>query len=315
VIAAFATWQVGGIFVAEDRFIRPVQLRALLQDLCPAVVLIDPAQLGPGSALQEAISDLGTVRAIYVNGGPVECDGPPIRDLRSVLEEDRDSPCQRPALPREVATITCTSGSTGKPKGVMHTHESWLAGAEFTKDYHGLGRADSVIVSLPLQHGLAFRQLLAYLWAGGTVILADDLLGALEQVQGVRSAALLLVPTACNLLLDNFATDLRRAAGHLNYLEIGSAALEPRRYEQLRQLLPDTPIHLPYGLTEARVAYLERGSQGLLNRIASVATGLELDVIGAEGRPAGPGLMGEVRVRGRGLMKGYWGFPAEHEQA
>ena len=90
-------------------------------------------------------------------------------------------------------------------------------------------------------------------------------------------------------------------------MEIGSAPLGPDRFIQLRRLLASTFIHLPYGLTEARVGFLKAGSDGMLNRIAKVATGLEMHLIDEQGQKAVPGQPGEILLKGRGLMKGYWG--------
>src|SRR2546430_6152839 len=53
------------------------------------------------------------------------------------------------------------------------------------------------------------------------------------------------------------------------YVEIGAASTTPERLRQLRELLPRTAVHVPYGLTEARVAYLRTGKDGLCNRIRS----------------------------------------------
>src|SRR5262249_27379812 len=105
------------------------------------------------------------------------------------------------------------------------------------------------------------------------------------------------------------------ADGHLAYLEIGSASLAPERYQQLQTLVPRTPIDLPYGLTEARVGYLQRGSRGLLNRLAAISPGLEVEVVASTGDGVTPGQTGEIKIRGKGLMAGYWNAPLESQQA
>ena len=70
--------------------------------------------------------------------------------------------------------------------------------------------------------------------------------------------------------------------------------------------MPTTPVHLAYGLTEVRIGFLKRGHDGLFNRIATVAPGLELEVVDDRGESVGEGEAGEIVVRGRGLMQGYW---------
>jgi long-chain acyl-CoA synthetase len=215
------------------------------------------------------------------------------------------------ADPDEIVSISYTSGSTGTPKGVCHTHASWLAGARFTCDYPGVTPADTMIIPLPLYHGLAFRQILGYALAGVSLLIATDIYQALKFLRERRGTALLLVPAACNLVMHHFASVLREADAFLRYVEIGAAPLEPERLRQLGKLLPTTPVHLPYGLTEARVAFLKPGQGGRLNRISAIAPGLELKVIDGDGQPVGPGQTGEILLRGRGLMKGYWGWSEE----
>jgi long-chain acyl-CoA synthetase len=189
----------------------------------------------------------------------------------------------------------------------MHTHESWLAGAAFTKDYHGLTQRDAIVIPLPPHHGLAFRQILTYIMAGAPILLATDIYQALKLMRDHRPSAAVLVPAGVNILIDHFVTVLQELAPSLRYLEIGSAPLGADRFNHLRRLLPSTFIHLPYGLTEARVGFLKAGSDGMLNRIAKVATGLELQLVDEQGSKVSQGQSGEILLKGRGLMKGYWG--------
>ena len=83
--------------------------------------------------------------------------------------------------------------------------------------------------------------------------------------------------------------------------------MAPERFARLTGMLPTTPVHFAYGLTEARVGYLAPGKDGSLNRIAHVATGLEAEVVGENGRAVPLGESGEILLRGKGLMRGYWG--------
>jgi acyl-coenzyme A synthetase/AMP-(fatty) acid ligase len=154
---------------------------------------------------------------------------------------------------------------------------------------------------------------LAHALAGAAIFLADNIYMALKLLREHRPTGLLLVPTACHIILDRFAPLIREAGDHLRYVEIGTAALAPERYRHLRELLPTTDIYLPYGLTEARVGYLSPGEDGLLNRMTRPATGLEVRVVDEAGMPVATGETGEIVLRGAGLMRGYWHHSAaEH---
>jgi len=309
ICACFAIWKSCAIVVAEHTAIRPTNLQRILADVRATALIID----GIGfERLEHMVDPALGVQAVFIKDYTSTFAGRSdvhVGSLEAILKSEVDLCGTLPTRgsPADVVSITYTSGSTGNSKGVMHTHDSWLAGVEFTHDYLGLSESDKIVVPLPLHHGLAFRHILAYLLAGGTVLIATDIYQALRLLRKEHPTALLLVPAAANIAIEHFAAVLREAGSYLRYVEIGSAAMAPERLERLCDLLPNTRVHLPYGLTEARVGYLDRGAHGLLNRVVAISPGLELRVVDDEGRSVAPGETGEILLQGRGLMKGYWG--------
>jgi len=309
ICACFGIWKSGAIIVPEHTFIPPTNLRRILVDVRATALIID----GIGfERLEQMVDPALGVKAVFIKDYTSTLAGRSdihVGSLEAILRSEVDLYGMLPTRgsPADVASITYTSGSTGNSKGVMHTHDSWLAGIEFTHDYLGLSENDKIVVSLPLHHGLAFRHILAYVLAGGTVLITRDIYQALRLLRKEHPTALLLVPAAANIAIEHFATVLREAGSYLRYVEIGSAAMAPEQLERLRNLLPNTRVHLPYGLTEARVGYLDRGAHGLLNRVVALSPGLKLRVVDDEGRSVAPGETGEILLQGRGLMKGYWG--------
>lgn len=311
IITCFAVWKARAVLVADYIGIRQTNLEHILRDASPAMIVIDQSI---ADMFDQISGELAGVRAVYVKDGAFlgGLTGLQVVSLDAALAQPAHAEISLPAgaTPDELVSISYTSGSTGLPKGVMHTHDSWLAGAEFTRDYPGLSAQDKIVISLPLHHGLAFRQVLGYLLCGGSILLASDVYQALRLLKDHRPTAMVLVPAAAALMIDHFAPVLQEADAHLRYVEIGSAALPPERLNRLRELLPTTPVHLPYGLTEARVGFLREGEGGLLNRISTISPGLELRLLDADSQPVARGEIGQISLRGRGLMKGYWGRSA-----
>ena len=149
--------------------------------------------------------------------------------------------------------------------------------------------------------------------AGATAIAERDLLAGLRRVSKTRPNALMLVPAACELLVDRFKAVLEKLAPTIDRVSIGSAAISPVLLERLQRLLPDARIHIPYGMTEARIGFLEPLAGRAERRLAAVDPNLELRVLDEAGAPVERGI-GEVVLRGPALMLGYWHNRDEENQ-
>jgi acyl-CoA synthetase (AMP-forming)/AMP-acid ligase II len=137
----------------------------------------------------------------------------------------------------------------------------------------------------------------------------------MKQFSETRPTGLVLVPSACNILIDNFAPFLRNAGECLRYVEIGSEPMSMERLQALQAILPNTRIHLTYGLTEGRVGYLTAGPNGTFDRLDRSNHGLEIEVVDGNGLPVDQGETGEILISGGGLFKGYWGDSSEAQNA
>jgi acyl-CoA synthetase (AMP-forming)/AMP-acid ligase II len=97
----------------------------------------------------------------------------------------------------------------------------------------------------------------------------------------------------------------------LRYITNTAAALPPHHIQQLRQLFPHVKLYSMYGLTECkRVSYLPPDQLDV--RPTSVGRGMpneEVYIVDEAGCRVGPGVVGELVVRGSHVMKGYWELP------
>lgn len=278
VVAVMAALTAGAVAVPLDPRIRPEALRRITASCKPRMVLDRPELLGE----------------LARKGGQSHFSA-----------EAAEKPGQSPV------TISYTSGSTGVPKGVMHTHRSWLASARFTVDRLGLDESSRMLIPLPLHHAYAFRHVLASAVAGGTAVVTAGLLDALERIDRDRPNGLLLVPESARILLESFAPIAKRCREFIRVISIGTSAMPADLLRALRETFPDAAFHLPYGLTEARVGFLRLDDDPARRRLEATCPGLEVEVVDEEGRPVGAGETGEIRLRGEGLMAGYYDDDAE----
>ena len=312
VIACFAIWKARAVVVALDPAIRSTNLQHILEKTEPsALIAVDSF----AERVQEMPEVLRFFRAFFLKDSvatPPHASRIAVESFETALVSKAEmatlAACPRPD---DLATIIFTSGSTGAPKGVMHTHESMLACASFTLKFLELSKSDVMVLPLPLHHILAYRRSLTCVLAQCTALIAPDIFVALSQFPVVHPTGLVLVPAACNMMIDSFASFFRDNGGSLRYVEIGSEPMSPERLAALQAILPNTLIHLTYGLTEGRVGYLKPGPNGVFNRLASSNDGLQVQVVDSQGQPVAPGETGEILLKGSGLLKGYWGDPRE----
>jgi len=99
----------------------------------------------------------------------------------------------------------------------------------------------------------------------------------------------------------------------LRYITNTAAALPVSHILQLREKFPHATLYSMYGLTECkRVSYLP--PEELDRRPGSVGIAIpntEVWIVDEEGNRVGPGVVGELVIRGSHVMQGYWEKPEE----
>ena len=247
--------------------------------------------------------------------GPVAPTGGPVKCLSFQSVSDI-FPATRPArenIDLDLACLIYTSGTTGEPKGVMCDHGNVVFAAGSIIEYLGNVESDVVINILPLSFDYGLYQLLMTFKFGGTLVLERSFAypaAVLKLIEQERVTGFPGVPTLYALLLpmDLSAFDL----SSLRYLTNTAAALPVSHIEALRKKFPQVTLFSMYGLTETkRTLYLPPAE--LDRRPGSVGRpipGTEAWIEDETGHRLGPGEVGELVVRGRHVMRGYWEAPA-----
>ena len=217
------------------------------------------------------------------------------------------------AIPVDLAALIYTSGSTGNPKGVMMRHQNIVFTMQSLCRYLRLSSEDRIINFLPLAFDYGLYQLLMSVRLGATLILEQSFTFPMEVVGRVAASQATVfpgVPTAYSTLraLANENPELQLPS--VRRITNTAAALPPPILGDLRRIFPNALIFSMYGLTECkRVSYLE--PELLDERPSSVGKaipGTETLVL-VDGRPALPGEVGVLHVRGPHVMAGYLNQP------
>jgi acyl-coenzyme A synthetase/AMP-(fatty) acid ligase len=153
---------------------------------------------------------------------------------------------------------------------------------------------------------------------GGTVILEKSFgypYPVIEKMIKEKVTGFPGVPTIFAILLQ--LNDLKKYDfSNLRYITNTAAALPVDHIKKLRKIYPHARIYSMYGLTECkRVSFLP--PEELERRPTSIGKGMpneEVYLIDENGNKVGPGVVGELVVRGSNVMRGYWGLPEETGQ-
>lgn len=220
-----------------------------------------------------------------------------------------------------IARLRYTSGTTGRPKAAILPHRVYMASLEnLTAELHALGPDDRALHAAPLTHATS-ALVFPILAAGGANVIMDkfDAAEALERIERLRITTVWLAPTMLQRLAEvpDFAT---RDLTSLRTIMYGGA---PTPVEKLAPLLPRLGPALVqiFGMTEAPfpITTLRRGEHRpgstKLGSIGKPTAMCQVRIVDEAGRIAPDGEVGELLVRGRNVMDGYWRDEAETRKA
>lgn len=311
-VAIFAILKAGGIFSVINHTTKLDKLAYILND-CRATGLVTQARkLGMLEELQNRVPSLkmavlcgkGADKAVEARSGPLAFE-----TLQQTYPNQLPS---QTCIDVDLACLIYTSGTTGEPKGVMSTHYNVVTAASSIIQYLENVPEDIVINVLPLSFDYGLYQLLMTFKFGGTLVLEKSFAypaAILKLMEEERVTGFPGVPTIFAILLQ---MDLSKYdLSSLRYITNTAAALPPSHILQLRHKFPWATLYSMYGLTECkRVSYLPPGE--LDRRPGSVGIAIpntEVWIVDEDGNRVGPGVVGELVVRGSHVMRGYWEKP------
>jgi long-chain acyl-CoA synthetase len=302
-----AILRCGGVIVPVIFLLGEREVAHIVADSEAKVVITSADLLGKVEAQIGVLPTLHHV--LLVDGGG---DG----TTRSLAAEAAGEPDTFPAVdrrPDDLAVILYTSGTTGLPKGVALSHDNLESNARSAASLNELGRDDWAVAVLPLSHSY-----------GLTVMNAGHILGSraallrwfhpeavLQTIQEFRAVSMSAVPTMLLYLLnypeaDRFDTRSMRAWGS------GAAPLPTEIVEPFERKFGGRILE-GYGLTEASPVVSAHRLSGprKVGSVGCAIPGVDVSIQDDSDRALPAGEVGEVCVRGRSVMVGYYRNPEE----
>jgi long-chain acyl-CoA synthetase len=305
-VANLATARLGAILATASATFRSAELEFILGNASPRCVIVQE-DLAP--VVRAAVGAPGRSGPPLVMSGPGGLSGLP--DAPPVEGDE-------PVAASTGALISYTSGTTTQPKPVFHSHGSLGGIVTSYAALWDLRPEDRVLVGLPMAwlFGLVTTAQTA-LTAGSTVVLLDHFnpVRALEAIDARGVTVMPGVATMYVKLLEALPGVERRAGRPLeSRLRLCVAGGEPpseNAFGRFRARF-GVPVFDVYAASECTpICSYEAASDreprpGSCGRLAA---GVEARIVDAEGGDVAPGEAGELLVRGRGQMLGYYHDP------
>ncbi|MBB5348277.1 AMP-binding protein [Desulfoprunum benzoelyticum] len=216
------------------------------------------------------------------------------------------------------AALYFSSGTTGFPKAILHTHRSLTSACVTEQQHHGQTREDNFLCIPPLYHTGAKMHWFGSLLAGSRAVLLRGVKPRwiLETVSAEKVTIVwLLVPWAQDILdaiesgelkLEDYALDQWRL------MHIGAQPVPPSLIHRWKKYFPHHLYDTNYGLTESSgpgCVHLGVENVHKVGAIGTTGHGWEAMIADEAGRPVRPGEVGELVVKGPGVMKCYFNDP------
>ena len=210
--------------------------------------------------------------------------------------------------------VVYTSGTMGKPKGVRLSHDAIVQNAVRSAEVVELSPDDRVLVAMPLFALFGFSVMLGSMAVGATLVIqpVSDPEGALALIVERQVSVLHGVPTLFHLLMRAERFDPARLKSLRTGVIAGSSVAE----ELVRKVRRWCDVLVAYGLTETGpTVTMTRFTDSDERRLGTVGRALPgVEIMSADlmtGALHGLESVGEIAVRGPGLMRGYLRMPAE----
>lgn len=330
----------GNTVVPLDTAFHADQVTKLLLDSGATYLFVDSKfrQLG-----DESVADM-SVQLVLMEG-----DDPHLPTLNQMFQAGPGSFIPAVSTPNDIACILYTSGTTSDPKGVMLTHDNLRGEMDAVFTFIRFDDTDAILGVLPLFHALAqMANLLLPLAVGARIVFLEslnttELMRALRErdvtlfccvpqffylihdkifaeakARGAVTAKLLTVLLGVNRFTRKFGLNLGKIffgkvhsmlGPKMRYFVTGGSRFDPAIAEQFEALGFD--VLQAYGLTEVTGgSHCTPPGRIVIGSVGPQLPGLESKISNPQPPADGEGPpIGEIIIRGRTVMKGYYNRP------
>ncbi|HTI53058.1 MAG TPA: AMP-binding protein [Verrucomicrobiae bacterium] len=324
-VANLGIAKIGAVTVTCNSRYKALEVEYVLrQSAARALIMVDRFAAGSIDYLEilrEARATgpgLPALRHVIVLGERRPADAVGFGEVERAGRTGRRGLAQIPVGPDDSVEMLYTSGTTGEPKGCLLSHRNMYVKCRVYTELHRWTAEDRYLVPVPYFHIFgSMGGIAANCLVGSTQVVMDvfDPLEAMRLIEAERVTIFSGVPTMFITILGHPAFGRH----DLRSLRTGSIGAAPVPVEIMRRIIDrerglGMDALVVYGLTEAtggthwtrsgdpvekRVSTVGLRTAEIVDRVVDPATGAEV----------GPGVEGELCIKGPTLMLGYYDKP------
>jgi acyl-CoA synthetase (AMP-forming)/AMP-acid ligase II len=265
--------------------------------------------------VNEIKDNLPTVKYYIFVGKEVPSYAEPFEKL---IEKSSSNPLNIEIALYDPCGLYFTSGTTGTPKPILLTHKNMVCACITENIHHYQTRKDNFILIPPLYHtGAKMHWFGSFIVGGRAVILKgispEWILEAISEEKG--TIIWLLVPWAQDILLKLDSGEIKLEnyqLSQLRLMHIGAQPVPPSLVKHWKEHFPNMAYDTTYGLSESTgpgCVHLGIENEHKVGAIGLPGFNWETRIVDEDGNPIKRGDVGELVVRGDGVMKEYYKNP------
>jgi len=305
-LAYFGIFKAGAVSIPINAMLKAREIEYVVEDCSPRILFVHTSLLEVILPVKERLFQC--IEKIVVIGGTEAENEDRFISFRDLIAKGPQGSAGPEVGGDDIAMLVYTSGTTGSPKGCILSHEGLVSATEFSVKATGHQPSDKVLCCAPMFHIFGFTvSITSSIYPGATMVLMDrfDAKKTIETIKTHNVNIFVGVPTMFTYLLNEEGVnseDLKSLR-----LNVSSGASLPVEVLSEYEQRFSTVIQEVYGITESsgEVAYnpIEKRKPG---SIGIPHPGLELKIANERGGIVKTGEVGEIVLRGKSIMKGYW---------